>query len=146
MTFEKIYIIILLWIRKLHRILRLLVLYYRVLELGCGTALPALYAALHGAHITLQDYVMVPIIWEDIFFSSFCLYIVWHFYIQSTLYSGSTEFPANMHSHPCLLCRDSFCLCICLLVSKKYRNSLLHHQQRSASLDNNLTGKNAHNF
>ncbi|XP_071519193.1 histidine protein methyltransferase 1 homolog isoform X2 [Panulirus ornatus] len=29
---------------------------YRVLELGCGAALPALYTALHGAHITLQDY------------------------------------------------------------------------------------------
>nr|XP_053645551.1 histidine protein methyltransferase 1 homolog isoform X1 [Cherax quadricarinatus] len=28
----------------------------RVLELGCGTALPALYCALQGAHITLQDY------------------------------------------------------------------------------------------
>lgn len=28
----------------------------RVLELGCGAALPAIYCALHGAHITLQDY------------------------------------------------------------------------------------------
>ncbi|XP_042211811.1 histidine protein methyltransferase 1 homolog isoform X2 [Homarus americanus] len=28
----------------------------RVLEVGCGAALPALYAAIHGAHITLQDY------------------------------------------------------------------------------------------
>ncbi|XP_045619313.1 histidine protein methyltransferase 1 homolog [Procambarus clarkii] len=28
----------------------------RVLELGCGAALPALYTALQGAHVTLQDY------------------------------------------------------------------------------------------
>ncbi|XP_045128996.1 histidine protein methyltransferase 1 homolog isoform X2 [Portunus trituberculatus] len=28
----------------------------RVLELGCGAALPAIYCALHGAHITVQDY------------------------------------------------------------------------------------------
>ncbi|XP_066942892.1 histidine protein methyltransferase 1 homolog isoform X1 [Macrobrachium rosenbergii] len=28
----------------------------RVLELGCGAGLPAIYAMLHGAHITLQDY------------------------------------------------------------------------------------------
>lgn len=28
----------------------------RVLEIGCGAALPAIFCALHGAHITLQDY------------------------------------------------------------------------------------------
>ena len=34
-------------------------IHFRVLELGCGAALPSIYAMLQGAHVTFQDYVSI---------------------------------------------------------------------------------------